>query len=205
MREPRTAFHLLCLICLGAAALAATLGCTNPADSSGEAQAPDSAADAPADSSPSGPAVPPAVPYLVIDTFYPNGGGLSDTQLLLIDAVGTVLAEDDDGNPLQGIHDGYSRIELPGGLPAGVYCVRVINDSGTGSPYYAIRVLDFDPGTSFPTLSTTNEKDGGSDDAVDALGVPINPVPIQLGDAGALSRAVFPVVTDVDWVEFVLK
>jgi hypothetical protein len=152
------------------------------------------------------PAVVPAVTYLVIDTFYPDGGGLSDTYVRLLDGSGALLAEDDDGNPLQSTHDGYSRIEVPGGLPAGTYYVRITNDSGTGSPYYGIRILDYDdPEATFPTLATVNENDGGSDDAMDANGLPIAPVEILLGDDEAQSRAVFPVVTDVDWFSFVLE
>jgi hypothetical protein len=141
---------------------------------------------------------------LVIDTFYPDGGDLSDTYLILIDASGNVLAQDDNGNPDQTTHDGYSRIDYTAGLPAGTYYVRVNNDTGTGSPYYGIRAVDYDPGLSFPVLGTVNENDGLSDDSVGGNGVPTNPVPLSLGEAGAQSRAILPILLDKDWFELVL-
>jgi hypothetical protein len=139
---------------------------------------------------------------IVIDTFYPAGGGLSDTYLVLIDAAGTVLAQNDNGNPLQSVHDGYSRIDMAAGLPAGTYYVRITNDTGTGSPYYGIRVANYDPDSSFPILPLVSENDGGADDVVNAAGVPTNAMAIAFGDAGARSRAIFPIVTDVDWMVF---
>jgi hypothetical protein len=139
---------------------------------------------------------------IVIDTFYPAGGGLSDTYLVLIDAAGTVLAQNDNGNLLQSIHDGYSRIDMAAGLPAATYYVRITNDTGTGSPYYGIRVANYDPDSSFPILPLVSENDGGADDVVNAAGVPTNAMAIAFGDAGARSRAIFPIVTDVDWMVF---
>jgi LruC domain-containing protein len=144
---------------------------------------------------------------IVIDTFAPSGGGTSDTILWLIDGSGSFLAEDENGNPDQQTHDGYSRIgveQLPGGLPAGTYYVRVTNPTATGSMYYGIRVANYDPGDSFPILGNTSENDGESDDFVDAAtGVPTNPLEIEgFGDDYALSRALFPVAIDVDWMFF---
>ena len=157
----------------------------------------------------------PAYPRLVIDTFAPKGGGTSNTFLTLIDHAGNVLATDDDGNPDQVNHNGYSRIDYQEGLAAGTYYIEVkvvpwpaghpseFTRDGS-SPFYGIRVVDHDPGEKFPELDEERENDGGSDDAVGPDGVPLNPVPIDLGEAGARSRAISPIETDVDWFVLVL-
>ena len=137
---------------------------------------------------------------LVIDTFAPPGGLVSDTYLMLYDGSGSLLAENDNGNPDQTTHDGYSRIDYSAGLPAGTYFVRVNNDSGTGSPYYAIRALDYYPGSTFPKVATDN--DTGDSDGVVVGGIPTDPVPLSLGEIK--SRAIDPVGTDVDWFELIL-
>ena len=142
--------------------------------------------------------------HLVIDTFAPGGGGSSDTFLILIDHTGNELATDSNGNPDQVNHLGYSRIDYLAGLSAGTYYIRVNNPTDTDQIYYGIRVVDYDPGASFPVLGDVPEDDGGSDDPVDGNGVPLNPVLITLGEAGAQSRAIFPRATDIDWFKLVL-
>jgi len=143
-----------------------------------------------------------AEPVWIIETFV-NPFLESDTYLSLFDASGNRIAEDDNGNPDQANHKGCSRISIVGGLAAGTYYIKVENRTGDGNPNYGIRVLDYDPGAVIPTTpTTTNENDGGIDDAIDGTGVddgiPTNPVPINIGDE--ISRAIAP-AGDVDWFE----
>ena len=97
----------------------------------------------------------PDYPQIVVDTFTANNTNESNTYLTLIDSEGNVIAEDDDGNPDQVNHNGCSRINYQGGLPAGIYYIKVQHPSEATvtSPYYGIRVLDYDPGSSFPGFS----------------------------------------------------
>ncbi len=136
---------------------------------------------------------------IVIDTFYPNGAGWTDTQLTLIDSGGNTLAADDDGNP-DITHSEYSRIDQAG-LSAGTYYIKVSSSSGQGSGYYGLRVLDRILDT-FPDLGSTTSEPSDSDDAVDGNGVPTNPVPIALEQV--ISRRLDPIATDNDWFELVL-
>jgi hypothetical protein len=144
----------------------------------------------------------PDYPRIVIDTFTPPAFDENDTYLTLIDADGNVVAEDDNGNPDQTNHKGCSRIDYQGGLASGTYYIKVYNPTATGNPNYGIRVLDYDPGASFPDIAPANEDDGGSDDGVDGNGIPTSPVSIDLEEV--LSRSIFPELTDVDWFELVL-
>jgi hypothetical protein len=138
---------------------------------------------------------------IVIDTFHPGLGGYNDTFLTLVDATGTVLATDDNGNPLQGSHLGFSRITYTTGLGPGTYFIKLNNPNGVGDGYYVIRVLTADPGTSFPVVAAVDEQTDG-DDAVDTNGIPQNPVVITLGQV--ISRRLYPVASDVDWFQLVL-
>ena len=140
---------------------------------------------------------------LVIDTFMPDSGIFqNDTYLTLIDSAGNLVAQDDNGNPDQVNHNLCSRIDLPTGLSSGTYYIKVHRATATGNPNYCIRVLDYDPGASFPTESRANEDETiPVDDAVNGSGVPIDPVSISLG--GVISRSIFP-ESDVDWYELVL-
>ena len=141
---------------------------------------------------------------IVIDTFTANNTNESNTYLTLIDSGGNLIAEDDDGNPDQTNHSLCSRISQ-GGMSSGIYYIKVEHptEAVATSAYYGIRVVDYDPGSSFPVFAGTNETDGGSDDAVDGSGVPLNPVSIDL-DQVITTRAIFPQDTDVDWFELVL-
>ena len=141
-------------------------------------------------------------PQIVIDTVtdFPAHNE-NDTYIILYDASGNLIAEDDDSNPDQTNHKGCSRINYTGGLSSGTYYIKVNNPTATGNPNYGIRVLDYDPGASLPSITGANENDGYSDD--NAVGnVPTNPVPIYLDDV--LSRSIFPLIDDVDWFVLVL-
>ena len=143
----------------------------------------------------------PGPSFIVIDTFTAPAFNASDTYLTLNDSSGNLIAEDDDGNPDQTNHQGCSRIVIVGGLASGIYYIKVHNPTGTGNPNYGIRVLDYDPGASFPSITAANDDDLGVDDG-DVGGVPSAPVPINLGQV--LSSTIFPIATDVDWFELVL-
>jgi len=138
---------------------------------------------------------------IVIDTFHTGGGGYNDTFLTLVDALGTTLATDDNGNPDQADHLGFSRITYTGGLASGTYYIKLNNPTGNGDGYYVIRVLTTDPGSTFPTVAKVDETTD-TDDAVDGNGIPLNPVSITLGQV--ISRRLDPVATDVDWFKLVL-
>jgi hypothetical protein len=152
---------------------------------------------------------------IVIDTF-PAGYNQNDTYLTLIDAGGTVLAEDDNGFPNQATYVGYSRIDVTQGLPVGIYYVMVSKPTEDGNPNYGFRVLDYDPGASFPIVASADEDERIAplgldhfDDAVDGNGVPTNPQSIAIG--GVVSRSIFPEpgdpddpTPDVDWFELVI-
>jgi hypothetical protein len=151
-------------------------------------------------------------PPIVIETFV-NPYSWNDTYLRLFDFAGNLIAEDDNGNPDQANHKGCSRINIAGGLESGTYYIRVHKVynpiDGDGNPNYGIRVVDYDPGDSIPTTSTTTdetEPPGPEDDAIDGTGVddglPTNPVSISIGDE--LSRAISPEDTDVDWFVLVI-
>jgi hypothetical protein len=150
---------------------------------------------------------------IVIDTF-PAGYNQNDTYLTLIDAGGTVLAQDDNGFPEQGTYVGFSRIDVSGGLAGGTYYIKVHKPTELGNPNYGIRVLDYDPGEDFPVVVATDEDETSwppppRDDPVDVNGVPTNPWPIALGDANAQSRAIFAApapeeLNDIDWFELVI-
>jgi hypothetical protein len=137
--------------------------------------------------------------FLVIDTFNPSGGGSSDIFLTLIDDVPNVLATDDDGNPDQVTHDGYARITYSTPLPAGTYYVKVHKDTTTGGAFYGIRILEYDPGSSFPTPGA--DPDASDSDDLTSGGIPTNPVPINIDEVK--SRAINP-DTDEDWFIFIL-
>lgn len=137
---------------------------------------------------------------IVIDTFHPDGGGWTDTQLTLIDSGGNTLATNDDGNPAQGTHIEYSRIDQAD-LSAGTYYIKVSSSTGLGDGYYGLRVLTYDPGSTFPTPGSQLEA-GDTDDAVDGNGVPTNPVSIALEQV--ISRRLDPLATDDDWFKLVL-
>jgi len=140
-------------------------------------------------------------PQIVIDTFTSENYSESDTYLTLYDSVGSMIDEDDNGNPDQVNHKNCSRIDYQGGLYGGTYYIKVENRTSTGNPNYNLRILDYDPGISFPTLPEANENDGNSDDG-DVGNVPTNPVSIELGEV--LSRTTFPFGGDVDWFVLVL-
>ena len=144
---------------------------------------------------------PLAYPLVVIDTFHPGAGGWNDTFLTLVDASGTVLATDDNGNPVQANNLGFSRITYTDGLAAGDYYIQINNKSGLGDGYYVIRVLTTDPGATFPTVAAVDEQTD-TDDQVDTSGIPTQPVVIVLDQV--VSRRLFPVATDVDWFQLVL-
>ena len=137
---------------------------------------------------------------LVIDTFHSGGGGTSDILLILYDAQGNEL---ETGTASPNInHTGYSRIDYQDGLNAGTYYIRVENPSGSGQIFYGIWVVDYDPGSDFPDLGEEFESVDNDDYAPG--NIPDNPVPIQLGEANAQSRAINPIATDVDWFKLVL-
>jgi hypothetical protein len=149
-------------------------------------------------------------PVIVIDTFV-NPYSACDTYLYLFDAAGNLIAEDDDGNPDQVNHEGCSRIKIIGGLSSGIYYIKLVKVNkepsvAFGNANYGIRIVDYDPGASMPaTNTTTNEDDGGTDDAIDGTGVddgiPTNPVPINVGDV--LARAISP-LGDIDWFKLII-
>ncbi len=161
-----------------------------PADSAGMAGAP----------VPSGPVR--VNTRIVIDTFPATGSSQNDTYLTLYQAVNgqaQVLAQDDNGFPNQATFVGYSRIDVLQGLPVGTYYVKVHKPTELGNPNYGFRVLDNNPGSVFPVVPAANET-SDNDDAVGANGLPLNPVAALLGQA--LSRSIFPELTDVDWFWF---
>jgi hypothetical protein len=146
----------------------------------------------------------PGPDLVVIDTFTAPAYNASDTYLLLNDSGGSLIDEDDNGNPDQTNHQGCSRIVITGGLPSGTYYIRVNNPTGTGNANYGIRVLDYDPGVSFPVITPANDNDGGVDDN-DVGGVPTAPVSINLGQV--ISSSIYPLTPlpgDVDWYKLVL-
>ena len=143
----------------------------------------------------------PGPDLIVIDTFTAPAFNANDTYLTLNDSGGSLITEDDNGNPDQTNHQDCARIVGTGGLPSGTYYIKVNNPTGTGNPNYGIRVLDYDPGVSFPSITAANNNDGGVDDG-DVGGVPTAPVSISLGQV--ISSSVFPIATDVDWYELVL-
>jgi LruC domain-containing protein len=145
---------------------------------------------------------------IVIDTF--PAPQLNDTYLTLYDVVGGkahVLAEDDNGFPNQAAATGSSRIDVNGGLSSGTYYVKVsqISKPPVGSNY-GIRVLDYDPGASYPVAGPANEDEtvppAYVDDAVDLNGVPTKPWSISPGQV--IARSIFPQGTDVDWFVLVI-
>ncbi len=138
---------------------------------------------------------------IVIDTFYPTTpGNWLDTQLTLIDSGGNTLAFNDDGNPDQGTHIEYSRIDQAG-LSAGTYYIKVNSLTGGTIGFYAIRVLDSILNT-FPDLGSTTNEAIDSDDGVDGNGVPTNPVSIALEQV--ISRELVAIIGDADWFKLVL-
>jgi LruC domain-containing protein len=138
---------------------------------------------------------------VVIDTFMPTGFFQNDTFLTLVDAAGSVIAQDDNGNPDQKNHQYCSRIDRQSGLPTGTYYVKVHKPTDVGSQLYCIRVLDYNPGAVFPATAPVFEANDG-DDAVGVDGLPLNPVAIALGQV--ISRMIEPELTDNDWFTFTL-
>ena len=102
---------------------------------------------------------------VVIDTFLPTGFFQNDTFLTLLDAAGSVIAKDDNGNPDQKNHQYCSRIDRRAGFPAGPTIVKVNKSTDVGSQFYCIRVLDYNPGAVFPAAAPVLEASDG-DDAV---------------------------------------
>ncbi len=150
----------------------------------------------------------PPTGLIVIDTFPATGSTQNDTYLTLIDAGGTILAEDDNGFPDQASYVGYSRIVVSSGLAGGTYYIKVTKLTELGSPNYGFRVLDYDPGSTFPVVLAANEVESPAyfDDAVDAFGVPTAPRSINLGEV--VSWSIFPEPNappaDVDWYKLVI-
>jgi hypothetical protein len=151
---------------------------------------------------------------IVIDTF-PAGYNQNDTYLTLTDASGTVLAQDDNGFPDQTTYVGFSRIIVSGGLASGTYYIKVHKPTVAGNPNYAIRVLEYDPGSSFPVVAPADEDETSwppppRDDPVDVNGVPTNPWTIAIGDV--ISRSIYDEdsdppnaeLYDVDWFKLVI-
>ena len=165
---------------------------------------------------------------LVIETFVPWFTE-NDTYLTLFtverdtdgNVIGSkILAEDDNGNPDQENHKGCSRIAIAGGLSTGTYYVKVHKPTSLGNPNYGIRILDYDPGTSFPsgTVGDPDYKDPANeiedlatadtvDQSVSSAWVPVNPRTIALSTASDdwISRSIYLVgdpTGDVDCFEF---
>ena len=156
---------------------------------------------------------------IIIETFYPGGGGIVNTVLTLFDENGDPdaddpwvvsdappdsLAEDDDSQP-DGSHVLYSHIDYTGGLISGTYYIRVRHFSSTGTGYYAIRILSLALGDDVPVLPvlTPNASDSPyepDDNPVLTGGVPTNPVSISIGDQ--FSR--YLTAGDIDWFKLVL-
>ncbi len=150
----------------------------------------------------------PPTGLIVIDTFPATGSSQNDTYLTLIDASGAVLAQDDNGFPDQATYVGYSRIVVSGGLGSGTYYIKVHKPTALGNPNYGLRVLDYDPGSSFPAVAAANESESPAyfDDAVNADGVPLAPRTISLGAVVSWSINPEPDAppADVDWYKLVI-
>ncbi len=152
---------------------------------------------------------------LVIETFVPAFNE-NDTYLTLFsverDTSGNVIsssiiADDDNGNPDQTNNKGCSRIEIAGGLPSGTYYIKVHKPTAAGNPNYGIRVVDYDPGTTFPSIVPADEDEtsvsiDSVDESVSTRWIPINPQPIVLDQE--ISRSIFPWDTDKDCFVFTI-
>lgn len=161
--------------------------------------------------------VEPAAFLLVIETFTPAAFNENDTYLTLFrverdadDNVisSSIIAEDNNGNPDRTNNRGCSRITLTEALELGDYYIKVHKPTPAGNPNYGLRIVDFDPGTSFPDIVPANEI--GDSDTVDEVVesgitrlIPDNPKTIALGDV--VSRSIFPEETDIDCFVFTVE
>jgi hypothetical protein len=163
---------------------------------------------------------------IVIDTYSPNGSFTADTYIDLFgeggdpdaddpwtkDDTGDAIAYADSGNP---DFPTMARIDYTGGLAPGTYYIRVRGAKEAVDDYYAIRVVSLESGEALPHYDFSQplasrpdlvDSVAPGDDDPQSGGVPLNPVPIALGET--ISRSLDYDYTsekgDIDWFVLVL-
>ncbi len=161
---------------------------------------------------------PTVYPRIIVDTYPTTGPATVNTFISLFDSTGdptldtnpnlwnnnidpyTVdspplsIAEDDDGNLF---YSSYALIDYVGGLTAGTYYIRVRAGLSNQFGPYSIRILT-SPDDNYAAWLFTGYNDDSSyepDDSPQSGGIPVNPVPISIGER--LNR--YLTAGDVDW------
>jgi hypothetical protein len=163
---------------------------------------------------------PTIYPRMIIDTYRTTGPSTVNTFISLFNSAGdptsdsspnlwnnddppyTVdapplsIAEDDNGNLF---YDGYARIDYTGGLTAGTYYIRVRAGLSNQFGPYSIRILTLPDDIYTSWLFTVSGDDAlyEPDDSPQSGGIPIDPVPIAIGEK--LNRFLTSGGGDVDW------
>jgi hypothetical protein len=168
-----------------------------------------------------------AYPRLVIDTYPPIIGGVTNTVLELFGAAGDAdggnpwtesdmvpgeaLAWDDNGNP---DHTFFSRISLDKLLDPGTYYIRVRGSSEGISGPYVLRIVELAAGQALPgyiypnTIADPDPFEDDDDPAADWGMISANVPDIQIGNASYLNRFLdYDSANgqgDVDWFRLVV-
>ena len=138
---------------------------------------------------------------IVIETYHPTDGVITDTTLeLLDDQMGHLVSDDNSGT-------GFSaRIDLLGGLETGTYYIKIYSaKSNTGA--YAIRLLTLAENDELPAYeyfdATSDDSAYEPDSDGDGNMIKLNPILPGVTVIEALNRRLNS-VDDVDWLVFSL-